>query len=228
MKRKLKKVSLTVILALLLVALALSLTTSVMASPTAEIRSPSNGAEVTEITTIEVDVTDQNLQAIFLYVDQKLVRSWGKFGPNGSWQEWAEGTFLVADYGPVGTLTSKTCTYNWDTSGFLEGAEVTIKLRAISMPEKKEPLAPQAEATTSITVFVTNPNSDPDGDGLSSQLEREKGSDPNNWDTDGDGISDGIEYMINATTSATAAPVPQIVGSLAVVGIVLYVKKRKS
>ena len=243
-----RKLSLATISTILLVALLSSTISMVEAKPNITIRSPSNGAEVSGTTTIEIKVTDQNLHSIFLRINQKLVRSWGKFGYNGSWQEWNEGRWLLADYGPVGTVTHKTVTYDWDTSTFSNGTEVTITVKALSLPETEE-TNKQPETIASITVFVitpesiiedsiiespegsnaTNPNEDPDGDGLSTRIEETIGSDPNSWDTDGDGISDGIEYVMNVTTSATAAPAPQVAAGVVVIGgLAVYLKKRRS
>jgi hypothetical protein len=56
------------------------------------------------------------------------------------------------------------------------------------------PMSVQAEAPTGgVDCPATDPNSDPDGDGLTNADEATAGTDPMNPDTDGDGLKDGAE-----------------------------------
>lgn len=53
--------------------------------------------------------------------------------------------------------------------------------------------APCTNATSEVTILVSNCDTDEDGDGLFGGDEATLGTDPNNEDTDGDGINDGVE-----------------------------------
>jgi hypothetical protein len=50
-----------------------------------------------------------------------------------------------------------------------------------------------------VVCTFTNVDTDADNDGLTDDLERLFGTDPNNPDTDGDGVPDGEELFVNAT-----------------------------
>jgi YD repeat-containing protein len=54
---------------------------------------------------------------------------------------------------------------------------------------------PTVTAFNTISIPGSNPNADPDGDGLTNAQEIALGTDPLNPDTDGDGYSDGLEVL---------------------------------
>lgn len=60
------------------------------------------------------------------------------------------------------------------------------------------PTPTDAPSGTDNDIYVTNPDGDPDTDGLNNSVETRIGSDMHDWDTDGDGIEDGAEVKVPA------------------------------
>lgn len=95
---------------------------------------------------------------------------------------------------PAGTSATMTLTVNAGATGRF--TLVGTNPAGPSDPTPALGFLPGTSAFNTFTVPGSDPNADPDGDGLSNAQEITQGTDPLNKDTDGDGWPDGLEVAL--------------------------------
>ncbi len=111
---------------------------------------------------------------------------------------------------PAGTSATMSLTIPATAMGYF--TIIATNANGTSNPLPITGFLPSVTAFNTISVPGTNPNADPDGDGLTNAQEMALGTDPLNADTDGDGFSDGLEVLL-ATNPLDPKSYPSIVQS---------------